>query len=193
MLAIRMRGGIGPTVSWRSCGVHASIASTAARVGGVTGRPSLQPCSKKNSSIATGSAFNANTSGKRAPRSLAADAPRAVNAAARLATTASARAVTASYEALCIGCGISTTGRFSMPRPAACLRAACAKAVLHTVTVGTPNCSSFTPSATLTEQDVPQSPKPWITASLSASARRSASDKSSLGASLRTVAPVVAP
>ena len=59
-----------------------------------------------------------------------------------------------------MGCGISTTGKCSMPRPAACLRAACENALLHTVTVGTPSCSSFTPSATLTEQEVPQSPKP---------------------------------
>jgi len=47
-----------------------------------------------------------------------------------------------------------------MPHPAAWLRAAPANAVLHTVTVGTPICSSFTPSDTLTEQEVPQSPKP---------------------------------
>src|SRR5258706_28476 len=46
-----------------------------------------------------------------------------------------------------------------MPRPSAWLRAAWAKAVLNTVTVGMPRRSSSTASATLTEVEVPQSPK----------------------------------
>lgn len=53
--------------------------------------------------------------------------------------------------AVCIGWGISTIGSSAMPLPAACNRAALENALLQTVTVGIPRCSSLTPSATLIE------------------------------------------
>ena len=69
-----------------------------------------------------------------------------------------ARPSTSDFEAVCIGCGISTIGSAAKPRPAACTRAAPANAVLQMVAVGMPWASSLTPSATLMEAEVPQSP-----------------------------------
>ena len=82
-----------------------------------------------------------------------------------------------------------TNGRSAMPRPAACLRAAVAKAVLNTVTVGIPRRSISTASATLIEVEVPQSPKHCTTASHCARLAKSPSDSRSFGAALRMTGP----
>ncbi len=79
-----------------------------------------------------------------------------------------------------------------MPRPAACLRAAPAKAVLNTVTVGMPRRSISTASATLIDVEVPQSPKHCTTASHCARLAKSLSDSRSFGASFRMTGPCTA-
>jgi len=71
-----------------------------------------------------------------------------------------------------------------MPRPAACLRAAEAKAVLNTVTLGMPRRSISTASATLIEVEVPQSPKQCTTASHCAKFAKSPSVNRILGRGL---------
>src|SRR5262249_34248085 len=78
-------------------------------------------------------------------------------------------------------------------RPSAWLRAARAKAVLNTVTVGIPRRSSSTASATLTEVEVPQSPKHCTTASHLASSAIFASPRKSFGANFGRTGPTTTP
>src|SRR5229473_3546140 len=188
IVALRQRGGIGPTTASAGRPAAATMRATFAAVGVTTGSPSVQPRSKASSWSSPAAAVAAAAVGPVASSTAA-----RVSRSTTTSTAWSARSVTTARGAVCMGWGTFTRRSPRMPRPAAWLHAAFAKAVLNTVTVGTPRRSSSTASATLTEVDVPQSPKHCTTASHSASSASSPSPRWSLGAFLRTTGPMTAP
>ena len=171
-VATPFNGGMTPTGASAFMPLAANIFSTAANVGGKTGKPSVQPRSKKQPNISAGSLGTdkldvalPSPSGEETTSPLElATLPRN-NLPAMASATDSATERRASSEIVPTGWGTLTSGRFAIPRDRVSACANVQNSLLTTVAVATPALSSCTESWTLHDVHEPQSAKALITTS----------------------------
>src|SRR5580765_720904 len=169
--ALPFNGGIAPREKCLSNPLAATIISTAAPVGGRTGRPSLQPRSIISLNNSAGSLETIMSESESSPFVLFIAVAPAANLLLRSNCTAIASTVDSANErnrSRAIdptGCGTFTKGKSAMPRFCDSLSAREKNSSVTTVAVGIAALSSLTESWTLHDVHEPQSAKALITTS----------------------------